>query len=238
MLPYFSGFQLTSGAVAAGNYVFSLNGLFDPDISGTGTQPAGFDQMMVFYEHYTVLRTEVIVTFRNQSTTLYADVSAAVRADTTLITDVKVLMETGNSVATKLVPSPGQGSLKELRIACDIRRFGGVDDVMDNDEFRGGAASNPAEQTYLHVSAFNIETVGTVAVWCEIRLKYHAIFTEPRVITSSLSRQMRELVAPGVVLPSDAVVVPVLTTELESLSLDVPESKEKSSGFIGGIFGR
>lgn len=194
MLPYYRAFQVASGAVAAGSYVFSMNGLFDPDITGTGGQPMGFDQMMIFYEHYTVLRCKATAIIRNQSTTLYTDCSLAVRADVTTVTDIETIMESGNAVAIKLTTANGQGSLKEAGLTCDIAKFGGYDDILDESDARGSAAANPVEQTYLHVSAWNSETVGTVNVWVELRLEYYAVFTEPRVITISTMKKLKELV--------------------------------------------
>lgn len=195
MLPYYSAFQVSSGTNAAGSYIFSMNGLYDPDISGTGGQPMGFDQMMVFYEHYTVLKCKVTAVIRNQSTTLYTDAALCVRADNVAVTSIESVMETGNAVAVKLTTANGQGSLKEIAINCDIAKFGGFDDILDNSDSRGSAAANPVEQTYLHVNCWNSETVGTVNIWVELRIRYYAIFTEPRVISISTMRKMKELAA-------------------------------------------
>lgn len=195
MLPYYQAFQVSSGANTAGTYVFSLNGMFDPDITGTGGQPMGFDQMMVFYEHYTVLRSHVTAVIRNQSTTLYTDAALCVRADNVSTTSIEAIMESGNATAVKLTTANGQGSLKELAINVDIAKFGGFDDILDETESRGSVAANPTEQTYLHVNTWNSETVGTVNIWVEIRIQYYAVFTEPRVITISTLKKMQQLIA-------------------------------------------
>lgn len=208
MLPYYAAFQVSSGAVAAGNYVFSLNGLYDPDVTGTGSQPMGFDQMMVFYEHYTVLRAKVVAVVRNQSTSLYTDAALSVRADNVVQTDIKTIMETGNSILVKLTTANGQGSLKEVEIECDIAVFGGIDDLLDNSEVRGTAAANPTEQTFLHVSCWNSETVGTVNIWVELRIQYYAVFTEARVISTSTMKKLKELVLSDEEKKSDLVIVP------------------------------
>ncbi len=51
----------TAGVLA--RYVFSANGAYDPNITGTGHQMMGFDQMMLFYEQAVVVRSKIQVTF-------------------------------------------------------------------------------------------------------------------------------------------------------------------------------
>jgi hypothetical protein len=194
MLPYYTSFQVSSGAVAAGTFITSMNGLYDPLTTG-GSQPMGFDQMMIFYEHYTVLKCKAVAVIRNQSTALCTDACLAVRADVTPITSIKTIMETGNSIAVKLGIGNGQGHVKELALEVDVAKFGGVDDILDNFDSRGTVAANPVEQSYLHISCWNSETVGTVNIWVELRLQYYAVFTEPRVITPSMLKYMKDLVA-------------------------------------------
>lgn len=50
---------ITISANTYGNYVFACNGLFDPNITGTGTQPFYFDQLMAIYDHYTCLASKI-----------------------------------------------------------------------------------------------------------------------------------------------------------------------------------
>lgn len=190
MLSFTEVGQMTSGTVQAGSYVFSANGLYDPNITSTGAQPAGFDQMMVFYEHYTVLRAKIRVVYKNQSTTLFESVSLAARADPTPVTDIPTIMESGNAQYTKLAVNPATGCMKELSMSVDIAKFSGIPDLLDNSECRGSVASNPTEQTYFHVSVWNSETVGTVTCFFELRIEYYVVFSEPRVVVPSLLKPL------------------------------------------------
>lgn len=193
MLPYFDSAQVSTGTITAGSYLFSANGLYDPNITGTGAQPGGFDQMMLFFEHYTVFRTEVVCVYRNQSTTLPVTVVLALRASNSATSDIATVMESGNCISTKLQIAPNEGSIKELRMSVDIARHTGVPDLLEDPEVRGDLAANPIEQQYIHVQAFNTETAGSVNVWFEIRINYYAIFTETRIITPSLGRKLKSV---------------------------------------------
>lgn len=189
MLPYTASSSLTVPSTSAAvGYVFSLNGLFDPDISGTGFQPMGFDQMMVFYEHYTVYRAEVFVSFRNDSTAASTSAALAVRADVTLSTDASIILETGNSVSTKLPPRPAANALQQFRLEVDVAKFLGFDDLQDAEVARGTVSENPAEQLYAHLYGFNQEALVGATVYFDIRINYYARFSEPRIITRSLAK--------------------------------------------------
>lgn len=54
-LPFFNSIVLNSTQVPAqAEYLFSVNSAFDPDITGTGAQPRGFDQWATKYNRYQV----------------------------------------------------------------------------------------------------------------------------------------------------------------------------------------
>jgi hypothetical protein len=194
MLPYVSSNYINSGAGLAGNQVFSANGLFDPDITGTGSQPAGFDQMMLSYEHYTVLRAKITATFRNTSTANIAFAAIGVRADSVVNTSYDTIMTSGQTVATALMPSATSASLKELSLEVDIAVYGGVDDLMDNENYRGNIAVNPAEQTYFHLSAWNPESNTVVAVYYSVRIEYYSIFSEAKFLGLSLLKKLHSII--------------------------------------------
>ena len=62
-LPYYEpSFSLTGTAGVISQYVFSANGVYDPNITSTGHQPLGFDTMMLYYEQYTVIESRITVT--------------------------------------------------------------------------------------------------------------------------------------------------------------------------------
>lgn len=43
----------------SGSLIFSMNSLFDPDVTGVGHQPLGFDEWGAFYSHYEVLASRI-----------------------------------------------------------------------------------------------------------------------------------------------------------------------------------
>ena len=64
-LNYYDALSLNAGAGTIAQHVFSLNGLYDCNISGVGHQPSGWDQIMVLYDHACAIHTDVTVNFSN-----------------------------------------------------------------------------------------------------------------------------------------------------------------------------
>lgn len=172
-------------------YIYTTNGLYDPNITGTGHQPMGFDQLMVFYEHYIVVRMRALVTFSNKNT-YPVDVALALNAASTSVTDVSALQEGGYMVKDRLTAAGSQGSVKTLSIVCNNAKFEGYTNILDADEFKGNVAANPTEQTYLDLVAWDPDGKNGDLV-CEVMLEYDAWFVEPRKLTPSLTSSLHRL---------------------------------------------
>lgn len=59
-LKYTGNFSMTNTA-GSGFYVYRMNGLYDPDFTGSGHQPLGYDQWSAFYSRYLVYGSKVIL---------------------------------------------------------------------------------------------------------------------------------------------------------------------------------
>lgn len=180
-LQYYSYANVTSGASAANAYVFSANGIFDPDITGTGGQPMGFDQMMTFYNHYTVVRSRIRVVVQTNSINLRVSAALSVSGASTVTTSVERLLESGNVTFQVLEYAGAMGGCCTLTRAVNAAKFQGIDDVMDDPNMRGDSASNPAEQLYYHISVWNPASATAVSADLQAFIEYDCIFHEPRV---------------------------------------------------------
>lgn len=177
---------VTSGAgpSVAGAYVFSANGLFDPNITGAGHQPLGFDQMMLAYNHYTVHSATINVFWVNGSAS-QTFVSVSRNADTATVTDVTKLLENGD-VAFQILPiNTVQNEFFKQSMTIDIARYEGVDDVLDDSDLRGSISANPVEQAYFHLSAWDPYSAAVRTANCTVELTYDVTFTEPKLLPLS-----------------------------------------------------
>lgn len=178
-LPYFESVAITGTASLAFAYSWSCNGCFDPNVSGTGHQPNGFDEMMKFYNHYTVVRSKCQLDVQNRNSESIR-VALSLSGSTTYSTDYQNIMENGLLVSTPLTYVGAQGSLVTLKHSCDLAKFQGMKFVNDDSDMRGDTASNPAEQAYYQLTLWNALTATVPIVLADIYIEYDVLFTEPK----------------------------------------------------------
>lgn len=183
-MKYVSSFAIDPALGVVGVRVFSTNGLYDPDITGVGHQPRGFDQLMALYDHYTVCGSKISVQFspRNNST-IPQTVGVALRDNATAEVDILDYLEQGYVKSTSLSPNSGYRSI--INYKCNPRRWLGYKDTRDADNLKGTASANPTEQAYWHVFTEPIEGVDAQAVYCRATIEYILLLTEPKDLISS-----------------------------------------------------
>lgn len=179
-LQYYEPSSVTSGAGTAGTAVWSANGIFDTNVTGTGGQPMGFDTMMLIYDHYTVVRARCTIVARNFSSIYPTQIAISVNSDSTAITSYERLVENGLLTSCSLAPKFSTGYQNQLTIPIDLTSFSGSNDLMDEHDYRGTVAANPVEQTYFHVSCWNPDDTTVVSANFQVLLQYDVIFSEPR----------------------------------------------------------
>ncbi len=219
MLYYVTNLSLTApntGAVVS--YVFSANGMFDPDITGTGHQPIGFDQMMALYEQYTVTRSVINCRFRPNSRMQFG---IALSPDTAVITNPSQFVENGlvNFRAYSGFGSTEVGiPIPNLSLSCDVKGYFGPmteREMLNNVNLFGTAAANPTEQVYFMISAWQGIGLDASAHNCDFDalISYDAIFWEPRKVGESVGKGVRgdssrELKAPAYSVSADGRTKP------------------------------
>lgn len=172
------------GGLAA-DYVFSANGLYDPNVTGVGHQPIGFDQMMQMYNHYTVIGAKITAKFSSLDGTYEQLVGVAVVADPTAITNGIESVENGLVSFKMLQQQGGAKQMCSLTRPLSVGKYMGRHSILSEDDFRGDVASNPAEQVYFHLICFPGTTVDTAGCRLDVVIDYITVFTEPKYLTQS-----------------------------------------------------
>jgi hypothetical protein len=176
----------TSGAVAT--YVIRSNDCFDPDFTGTGHQPMGFDQMMVFYNHFCVRKARIKCTFRSISG-IQSTACVRIDASSTPLTVIDRIMEFGGLVSTDLNRTDVYGSMKTVMLSLDVARLQGITSkaLTADPTLRGDAATSPTEISYFHIALWDANAVTNTA-FVDFVLEQLVTFMEPRDATESFTR--------------------------------------------------
>lgn len=179
-LKYVEIIQLNPGVAGIpASYVFSANGLFDPNFTGVGHQPRGFDQLKVLFDHYIVMNSTIKVTFMSgasQSISLICGVN--LQDDSTAEGNMIEAMENRQCAYG---PLPMQNSSLTRSLKFNSNSFFSIKDR----DLYGTAGSNPADQAWYVI--FAQPTYGTDAEACDVMVEitYDAVFSEPNNPASS-----------------------------------------------------
>ena len=132
-----------------GAYQFTLNGLFDPDITGVGHQPVNFDQVALMFERYHVTRAEVKASVIASGSQQLAGIT--VSRDVTIPSAFEVFTENGLTQWGHVDNAASGQAVKEFTMSVDLASMWG----MTPNQFRGHDrcdalfSANPQEQAYL-----------------------------------------------------------------------------------------
>lgn len=174
----------TAGGLAA-VHVFSANGLYDVDITGTGHQPTGFDQLMDLYDHYVVSKCRAVVTFTNQDASNRQTVCLAALDNLGTFTDIRRYIENGDCAFTELDLSSSANSMKTLTYEVDVLKRQGRVGKLSDPELKGTNSSNPAESCFLHVVAQPHTSVDAAAVGVNATFYFDVVFIERKTAVLS-----------------------------------------------------
>lgn len=178
-----SSLNPTIGPITAG-YAYSTNGLYDPNITGAGHQPMGFDQLMLIYERYTVIHAKIIVTLTNKDTTNDNLVGVMVSRQTSPNVSAQQIIEQGLGVYKSLAPAGNNGDSVTLELSINPNKFLNKSDPLDDEDLAGTSSNNPGTQAYFLIWASGY-TSDTSTVLMSSRLEYVAIFHMPKELTQS-----------------------------------------------------
>lgn len=164
------------------DYLFNLNSIFDPDLTGTGHQPLGFDQLKLFYGQYRVIRTAWRITWcsalfsavnviPNNSTTVFTGNPSTAREEPWA--QYKYFGPGGNPITIR-----GQMNLHEI---CGKTRG----NYNDDDVTAALISANPAQVCCLHIQPNSADGSTNITGSCNVHLSYDVEMFAPVLLSGS-----------------------------------------------------
>jgi hypothetical protein len=175
----------TSGIV--GKQVTLASSLYDPDYTGAGHQPRGFDQLMPLYDHFVVLRSKIIAEFINNTPGVNCVAGIQLNAVTTPETSWIDYEEQARCVSMALPNYITYGCAQPLRLdmAYDAREFMGIPDPITSSKLQGTLSANPSDNAFYHMFIQDVAESSTCSAKVIYTVEYEAVFIEPLAVVRS-----------------------------------------------------
>lgn len=182
-MPYADVISRTNVVGGFQDYQFRLNSLHDPDLTGTGHQPLGYDQWTGFYGRYRVFAVSYVIQFCSQNNATGNTFAICPTNSSTSFSSMSQAMETIQS--RYRVTGAGE-NVCVFKGKYYLPKIGGDTRVsyMADDRFQAQIGNNPVEVMILHLLAAD-NTGATFAYTVDVKLVYHCELFDPHQIAQS-----------------------------------------------------
>jgi len=169
---------ITSGVYQ--NYLFCANGLFDPDLTGTGTSVLYFAQLAAIYDHYTVISSSITVEPTANNTNTNTVIALYQDDDTSVPTTLQTALQRPGS--TSLTNNFAVSKAPKLYSKWSAASTFGNPQPWNDPELQGTLTTNPSEQTVYVISAED-QAAATFALLYRVTIKYYVRWEELKTIS-------------------------------------------------------
>jgi len=183
-LRYNETVSVNPGAASVTAYAFRANGVYDPNQSGIGHQPMGYDNWAAVYNHAAVIGSKIKATFSpvNAGTALSA---FGIRLDddgTSASINVTDYIESGKSVYSIQPDSYTIAHPRTLYSYFSAKKWFGIKDVRDNMTRIGSAVNaNPSELCNYILWVGPPDGSSDLGAWyITVTIEYIVLFSEPK----------------------------------------------------------
>lgn len=176
-LIYSDRLSINPGLGTTTGYVYSCNGLYDPDIVFVGHQPRGFDQIMQMYDHYIVVGARV--TFKLTNPTAQNAVMGVTIRDASTLETVLTEYRESNYTSERILLANSENVGIVVKSVKPGMFLGGRDPITDPD-LKGNTSNNPVEQCYFHLWAASLGISDIGALDGLVKIEYDVFFAEPK----------------------------------------------------------
>lgn len=182
---YCENIILSASTGTMNSYLFSVNGMYDPNQTGTGHQPLYFDQLSAIYNHYCVIGSKITVKAIPPQTAAGAGYTVAlfVNDDTgTANSNIMDIIEQRKGVF-KVTGGVGAQRLTLVNKWSAKKNYGAS--PLANTDLQGTSASQPNEQAFYQICLQALDASSTVVVGFMVEIEYIAIWKELKDMLAS-----------------------------------------------------
>lgn len=186
-LPYYQSTNLTGGGIADLEVnVFRLNSAFDPDFSGVGAQPLGFDQWAALYGDYRVVGSKIEVKAFADSASNNSVAVIPMTTNAALTVRDQYLEQ--NYCEKQSLGNDTQHGVATINSYMPVSKIhGGPKDIVYYDDaLRSAVTTNPTKQFYWHVVGYAMGAGSTnFDIVAETKIIYYIQFLNRKTLVRS-----------------------------------------------------
>lgn len=189
-LRYCQEITLNSAITGFDSHLFRANSAFDPDYTGTGHQPKGFDEWSTVYSHYTVMGSRMEVKILPSTTANVIPSVNGILLDTSTtgvaqFVNLPDLLESklcgknwhvGGSLYNGQNRNPGKYAMVKN---FSSRKFFGIKDPQDGNSYSATTVANPTQQAYFVVWQYSIASNDPGILSYMVTIDYIIEFRDP-----------------------------------------------------------
>lgn len=174
-----------TAVINEGVYTYRMNSVFDPDFTGVGGQPEGFDQLKALYSRYRVLALGVTVTATSLTSGNAGVIAMAPSENSALSTTAEQLGGLRNSRTAEYAFG---GGIAKMNATYHIGSLLSLSDAsaLASSNLDAPVSGNPAFQQYLWIQ--NRDSAATGAILLGVRLTYYVRMEVPISVVDSVAR--------------------------------------------------
>lgn len=178
-LRYTEPFSINPLVGSAAWHVFSANGLYDPNITGGGHQPMGFDQLMTFYNHYEVIGAKIKMSIVPSPEVTGFNFGIKLDDSSTLAASGFEVICEHAMTSFKTHPGAGFSNGFDVYSTYSAKKFFG--DKAGDRETWGDASANPTDQAYFICFISPMTAMQDIAsIPCMATIEYVVKFREAK----------------------------------------------------------
>lgn len=176
-LRYYGTYPFTTAAPA--DQIFSGNSVFDPDATGVGAQPVGYDQWAALYGTYTVLASSIkfVITTGSSVATRCVLIPTTDTVTAATLSTIE-LMQNNYSKAAYLNVSTGGHDIARLKHYMSTSEIIGIPPsrVTDDPNCSASIGNNPATRWYWFFTPFAMDGSSAVILRADVCVTYYIEF--------------------------------------------------------------
>lgn len=171
-LPYYADVRLTKSGASSYTWNWNLNSIYDPDRTGTGHQPLGYDQWGIFYNRYRVYGVQFDVTYTNMTSIPCRVFNTA--GNEGLTSQDESMLEQAHIKSVQLAPAGSGKDTMRIKKFYSIPRIMGRPTVAYKSDDRYGAqwGANPDEVCIGTIGVKSLNTALNVDVLASVRIVF------------------------------------------------------------------